>query len=106
MLDLLPAPALGLLTSALAVPGMVLGSILETSALPALGDASSSSSPPGDYIQPPAGSAGQCAGKYIFWPTCACCLSARLVRVLLECSKKKILTVGWQCLQSVLWQPQ
>ena len=59
MLDLLPAPALGLLTSALAVPGMVLGSILETNALPALGDSSSSSSSTSaEYIQPAAGSAG------------------------------------------------
>ena len=63
MLDLLPAPAVGLLTSALAVPGMVLGSILETSALPALGESSSSSSssPYGEYIQQPSpGAAGWC----------------------------------------------
>ena len=64
MLDLLPAPALGLLTNALAVPGMVLGSILETNALPAFADSSSSSSisssgPSGEYIQPATGSAGQ-----------------------------------------------
>ena len=67
MLDLLPAPALGLLTNALAVPGMVLGSILETSALPALGDSpsSSSSSSKGDYIQPSASSAGAHARKDI-----------------------------------------
>ncbi len=66
ILDLLPAPALGLLTNALAVPGMVLGSILETNALPAFGDSSSSSSinssgPSGEYIQPETGSAGQYA---------------------------------------------
>ena len=74
MLDLLPAPALGLLTSALAVPGMVLGSILETSALPALSDtsssSSSSSSPSGEYIQQPsAGAAGWCTASACHRPT-------------------------------------
>ena len=61
MLDLLPAPAVGLLTSALAVPGMVLGSLLETSALPALGDSSPSPGTPGNYIKLSASSAGQSA---------------------------------------------
>ena len=55
MMDLLPAP-MGLLTSALAVPGMVLGSILETNALPDLGGSSNIYS--GEYSQQPALSAG------------------------------------------------
>lgn len=58
LMDLLPAP-MGLLTSALAVPGMVLGSILETNALPDLGGSSNANS--GEYSQQPALSAGGCA---------------------------------------------
>lgn len=78
MLGLLPAPALGLLTSALAVPGMVLGSILETNALPAPGDSSSSSSSPsGEYIQPAAGSAGQCRTVSMI-QRCTCLLVGEL----------------------------
>ncbi|CAK0782682.1 hypothetical protein CVIRNUC_005877 [Coccomyxa viridis] len=49
-MEVLPAPALGLLTSALAVPGIVLGSILETNALPDF--SSSPSVPTGEHIQP------------------------------------------------------
>ena len=54
---LLPAPALGLLTSALAVPGVVLGSILETNALPDF--SSSPSVPTGEHIQPSSVTSGE-----------------------------------------------
>ena len=62
MVDMLPAPALGLLTSALAVPGMVLGSLLETNAFPDLGTSAAAPSTTGEYIQ----SSALTAGEHIF----------------------------------------
>lgn len=59
MVDMLPAPALGLLTSALAVPGMVLGSLLETNAFPDLGTSAAAPSTTGEYIQSSALTAGE-----------------------------------------------
>ena len=56
-MEVLPAPALGLLTSALAVPGIVLGSILETNALPDFG--SSPSVPSGEHVQPSSVTSGE-----------------------------------------------
>ena len=56
-MEVLPAPALGLLTSALAVPGIVLGSILETNALPDF--SSSPSVPTGEHIQPSSVTSGE-----------------------------------------------
>ena len=59
MVDMLPTPALGLLTSALAVPGMLLGSLLETNALPDLGTSATAPSTTGEYIQPSAVPGGE-----------------------------------------------
>ena len=56
-MEVLPAPALGLLTSALAVPGIVLGSLLETNALPDF--SSSPSIPTGEHAQPSSVTSGE-----------------------------------------------
>ncbi len=62
MVDMLPAPALGLLTSALAVPSMVLGSLLETNTLPDLGIPAAAPSTAGEYVQ----SSALTAGEHVF----------------------------------------
>ena len=56
-MEVLPASALGLLTSALAVPSIVLGSILETNALPDF--SSPPSVPTGGHVQPPSVMSGE-----------------------------------------------
>lgn len=61
--DLLPAPALALLTNALAVPGMILGSILETNVLPSDLGSSGAGSTGGPMVAEPANSSALATGE-------------------------------------------